>query len=266
MKKKAGKSEKKSARSTIDADEVHQFDSLSGQWWDETGALKSLHRLNPVRVEYLRRQICARFHRDTTEAAPLGGLRIVDIGCGGGLVAEPLCRLGAVVTGVDAGDKSINAAKTHARRQKLNIDYKVTTAEQLAAKGEKFDAVIALEILEHVSDPALFLSSCCKLAGKNGILVLSTLNRTPKSFMLGIVAAEYLLHWAPKGSHDWRKFVRPSEIVRPLAQEGFEPVNISGIVYDPLLRRFGISEKDIDVNYFLTAVRKSEVRSRRPET
>ena len=258
MKKKTGKFEKKFTFSTIDADEVHQFDSLSGQWWDEFGVLKSLHRFNPVRVEYLRQQICARFQRDTTDSAPLTGLRIVDVGCGGGLVAEPLCRLGADVTGVDAGDKSINVARDHARRQKLKINYKRMTAEQLVEKGEKFDVVIALEIVEHVSDPALFISSCCKLVGKNGIIVLSTLNRTPKSFMLGIVAAEYILRWVPKGSHNWRKFVKPSELVRSLKQEGFESVNISGIVYNPLLRRFNISEKDIDVNYFLTAIRKSE--------
>ena len=258
MKKKSGKSEKKFKHSTIDSDEVHQFDSLSGQWWDESGVLKSLHQLNPVRVEYLKQQICARFHRDTTDSAPLTGIRIVDIGCGGGLVAEPLCRLGADVTGVDAGDESIKVAIDHARRQKLNINYKMRTAEQLVENGEKFDVVIALEIVEHVSDPALFISLCCKLVRKNGIIVLSTINRTSKSFMLGIVAAEYILRWVPRGSHNWRKFVKPSELVRSLKQEGFETVNISGVVYNPLLRRFDLSERDVDVNYFLTAIRKSE--------
>ena len=261
MRKKAVKSVEKSARSTIDADEVHQFDSFSEEWWDESGVLKSLHRLNPVRVEYLKQQICTHFHRDTTDSAPMTGLRIVDIGCGGGLVAEPLCRLGADVTGVDAGDKNIKAARNHARQQKLKINYKVTTAEQLAAKREKFDVVIALEIIEHVSDPAFFLSSCCKLVGKNGIFILSTLNRTPKSFILGIVAAEYILRWVPKGSHDWKKFFKPSEIVSPLVREGFETFDISGIVYNPLLRQFVLNKKDIDVNYFLTAVRKGGFQS-----
>lgn len=217
--------------------------------------MKPLHRLNPARMGYLKQQICSHFGRDETSFTPFKGLHMADIGCGGGLVTEPLCRLGAEVTGVDAGRENISVARQHAKQQGLNINYVATTAEKLAAEGKKFDVVTALEIVEHVAAPQLFISECCRLVKKNGLLIFSTLNRTPKSFALGIVAAEYILRWVPAGTHDWKKFLKPSELARPLEQARFEVTNISGLVYNPLNRQFSISTTDIDVNYFLTATR-----------
>lgn len=242
---------KKAAKSTLDAQEVAQFDSLGNSWWDEEGPMKPLHRLNPVRLAYIRDAFSAR-----PGLRPLEGLSVADIGCGGGLVTEPLCRMGAKVTGIDAGKQNIRVAAAHAKRQKLDIEYRATTAEALAATGRKFDAVTALEIIEHVADPALFISACCKLLKKNGVLVLSTLNRTPKSFALGIVAAEYLLRWLPPGTHDWKKFMKPSEIAALLAGNGMQVTDVRGLVYNPLTRAFSLDAEDVDVNYLLTAVKK----------
>ncbi len=216
-------------------------------------------------MHYLREQICGhragsmpeKNRRRAESFTPFTGLRMADIGCGGGLVTEPLCRLGAAVTGVDAGAENIKAARRHAAQQNLDIDYRVTTVERLAATKEKFDVVTALEIVEHVANPDLFLASCCALLKKNGMLILSTLNRTPKSFMLGIVAAEYILRWVPVGTHDWKKFVRPSELAKPLVQAGLAVTDISGLVYNPLSRAFSISKTDIGVNYFLTAIKST---------
>jgi 2-polyprenyl-6-hydroxyphenyl methylase/3-demethylubiquinone-9 3-methyltransferase len=255
MKKKASTAQKKSSRSTVNAAEVEQFDSLATQWWDESGPLKPLHRLNPVRLGYLKNQICGHFKRDREGFSPLKGLSLVDVGCGGGLVTEPLCRLGANVTGIDAAAKNIKVAKKHAQEHGLDIQYQATSVEKLAASGKKFDVVTALEIVEHVDDPALFIASCAKLVKKNGLIIFSTLNRTPKSYLLGIIAAEHILRWVPKGTHDWKKFLKPSEIARPLTKEGFEVTDITGLVFDPLARGFRLSETDVDVNYFLMAVK-----------
>ena len=253
MKKKSATVSKKSSRSTIDAAEVRQFEDLASEWWDESGPMKPLHRLNPVRLGYLKKQICGRFRRDEDSFSPFKGLDMLDVGCGGGLVTEPLCRLGADMTGLDAGAANIKAAKEHARQHNLDINYAATTVEKMAATGKTFDVVTALEIVEHVADPELFISACCRLVKKNGLLVFSTLNRTPKSYLLGIIAAEHILRWVPAGTHDWKKFVRPSELARPLEQKGFEITDISGLVYNPFRREFGISTTDMDVNYFLTA-------------
>ena len=237
--------------STIDRAEVAQFDSLGEKWWDENGPMKPLHRLNPVRLQYIRDAI-----RPGKGLRPLKGLRIADIGCGGGLVTEPLCRMGATVTGVDAGKENIKIAKAHAVKHGLNIDYRATTAEELAATGAKFDAVTALEIIEHVAEPELFIKACCKLLKKDGMLVLSTLNRTAKSFALGIVAAEYILRWLPAGTHDWRKFMKPSDVAALLEKHGMRVTDVRGLVYNPLTRAFSLSKTDLDVNYLLTAVKK----------
>jgi len=253
MKKKAAKRLKKLSGSTIDAAEVGQFEALAAEWWDESGPMKPLHRLNPVRVGYLKKQICSHFRRDENSFSPFKGLHMLDVGCGGGLVTEPLRRLDANVTGIDAGAENIKIAKEHARRHDLDIHYAATTAEKLSATGKKYDVVTALEIVEHVAEPALFISTCCDLVRKNGLLVFSTLNRTPKSYLLGIIAAEYILRWVPAGTHDWKKFVRPAELARPLEQNGFEIMDIRGLVYNPLHREFQLSSTDMDVNYFLTA-------------
>lgn len=243
------------AGTTIDAQEISQFESLGEKWWDENGPMRPLHRLNPTRLTYIRDMACAHFSRDRHSLRPLEGLRAADIGCGGGLVAEPLCRMGAAVTGIDAGAQNIRVAKAHADKHGLEIDYRATTAEAVAHTREKFDIVTALEIVEHVADVPLFLKSCCALLKPNGLLILSTLNRTPKSYLLGIVAAEHVLRWLPAGTHDWKKFVKPSELADGLAPHGMVVADVRGLVYNPLSRAFSLSRDDISVNYFLTAAR-----------
>lgn len=245
-----------SKRSTVNAEEIRQFDDIGDKWWDTSGPMKPLHRLNPVRLEYMRRMVCEHFDRDPAALKVLSGLKIADIGCGGGLVTEPFCRLGGDVTGVDAGKENIRVAKAHAKAMKLDIDYQATTVEALAKAGKKFDVVTALEIVEHVDDVELFVKSCCKIVKKNGLIIMSTLNRTPKSFMLGIVAAEYMLRWLPTGTHNWKKFLKPSELARELEDNGMKVTNICGLVYNPLTQQFGLDKKDLGVNYLMAAVRE----------
>jgi 2-polyprenyl-6-hydroxyphenyl methylase/3-demethylubiquinone-9 3-methyltransferase len=256
MKNTRKKSQNTAKNSTVDSAEVAQFDKLAGEWWDENGALKPLHKLNPTRIGYLKAQICAQFKRDADSFTPLTGLTLADIGCGGGLVTEPMCRLGAGVTGVDAAQDNIKTARQHAQAHGLKIDYQATTVEAMAQKKQQFDVVLALEIIEHVADPALFLASCAALVKKGGLLVVSTLNRTPKSFLLGIVAAEYILRWVPAGTHQWQKFMKPSEIALPLQSHGMTVTDISGLVYQPIADQFRIDKNDLAVNYFLIAVKK----------
>ncbi len=253
MVKTARTTSKKLNRSTVNTAEIEQFDSLAAEWWNENGPLKPLHQMTPSRLGYLRKQICAQHGRKDSGFIPFKGLRVLDIGCGGGVVAEPLARLGAEVTGIDAGAKNIRAAKDHAQQQGLVIDYQTTTAEDLADTKKTFDVVTALEIVEHVDDLPLFLSACGRLVKKNGLIIFSTLNRTPKAYLLGILAAERVLRWLPVGTHDWKKFVKPSELARPLERDGFEIADISGLVYNPLTDSFSVSETDMDVNYFLAA-------------
>ncbi len=251
----APKKRKKFADSaTIDAEDIRQFEELGEKWWDESGPMAPLHRLNPVRLEYLRRIIRERFSLPDRIKC-LQSLKIADIGCGGGLVAEPLARMGATVTGVDAGQENIRVAKAHAKAHGLDIDYQVVTAEKLAASGKKFDVVTALEIVEHVADVDVFLQACCKLVAPGGMLIMSTLNRTPKSYLLGIVATEYVLRWLPRGTHDWKKFVKPSELARGLETHGLEVTDLRGLIYNPFTRDFQLSKSDLDVNYLLTASR-----------
>jgi 2-polyprenyl-6-hydroxyphenyl methylase / 3-demethylubiquinone-9 3-methyltransferase len=253
LKKTATNTKKTSSRTTIDAAEVRQFADLAAHWWDEKGPLGPLHRINPVRLGYIREQICTHFGRNPESFTPFTGLKMADIGCGGGLVTEPLCRMGAMVTGIDAGAENIKTARQHARQQKLDIEYIAGSVEDCAEEGRKFDIVTALEIVEHVADPALFLASCTKLVKKNGLIILSTLNRTPKSFALGIVAAEYILRWVPAGTHDWKKFVKPSELAKPLTSTGLEIKDVTGMIYNPLQRTFALSKDDLGVNYLMTA-------------
>ncbi len=241
--------------STKNAAEIRRFDALGLQWWDESGPMAPLHRMNPARLGYIKGQITTTFERPARPLQDLKGLRIADIGCGGGLITEPLCRLGAQVTGIDAGEENIRIAGQHAEKQGLKIRYLNTTAESLAAKGETFDVVLALEIIEHVANPELFLKSCAALVRPGGMLILSTLNRTPKSFLLGIVAAEHILRWLPAGTHDWKKFMKPGEIAMLLEKYGMATTDVSGLVFHPLTGNFAISKKDMGVNYFLTAIR-----------
>ena len=234
-------------RSTVNPLEIRQFDDLAGQWWDEEGPFKPLHRLTPARMRYLVDQITARYGK-------VAGLSILDVGCGGGLVCEPLARLGAAVTGLDGGHENIAAAKNHAAGQDLTIEYQASLAEDWLAKGHRYDVVLALEIIEHVADPAYFVETCLKLLKPSGLIIFSTLNRNRKSYALGIVAAEYILRWVPKGTHNWRQFVKPSELAGWLRDHAVV-TDITGLVYNPVTRDFSLSAHDVDVNYFLTATK-----------
>jgi 2-polyprenyl-6-hydroxyphenyl methylase/3-demethylubiquinone-9 3-methyltransferase len=237
---------------SVDPREVAGFAAVAGRWWDPDGPFRPLHRLNPVRLGYIRGAFEARFGLDAGADRPFEGLAVADIGCGGGLVCEPLARLGARVTGVDAGTEAIAVARAHAETSGIDIEYLEGTAEALARSGRRFDAVTALEIVEHVADRAAFLAACCRLARPGGLLVLSTLNRTPRAFALAIVGAEYLLRWVPRGSHRWTRFVRPSELARDLRRGGARVVDVTGVVYDPLADRWRLG-RDVAVNYMVRA-------------
>ncbi|MCB1530772.1 MAG: bifunctional 2-polyprenyl-6-hydroxyphenol methylase/3-demethylubiquinol 3-O-methyltransferase UbiG [Rhodospirillales bacterium] len=238
---------------TVDAQEIQNFSKDSARWWDERGPFAPLHRLNPARMEYIKGRICARFDRDTNGRTPFQGLSLLDIGCGGGLVCEPLTRLGAKVTGIDADEQAVKVAQAHAKKAGLNISYRPATSEELLQKTERFDIVLALEIVEHVADLDAFVQNCADLCKPGGLMIFSTLNRTPKSFALGIVAAEYILRWVPQGTHSWKKFVRPSELSHSLRNAGARPCHIAGLVHRPLNGDFHLSDTDMGVNYFLSA-------------
>ena len=232
-----------------DPAELAKFAAMADAWWDPDGKYRPLHRLNPVRLRYIRDHACAHFGRDPKSLTPLAGLRLLDIGCGGGLIAEPMARLGADVTAVDAVARNIEVARLHAERMDLAIDYCCAAAEDLSAAGARFDIVLSLEIVEHVADPHAFLATCAGLLAPGGLIVASTLNRTPKAFALAIVGAEYLLRWLPRGTHDWKKFVRPSELVRGLAAGGIEVTELTGVVLDPLSGEWRLNRRDLAVNY-----------------
>ncbi len=236
---------------TVDPAEVERFSRIADEWWDPNGKFAPLHRLNPVRIGYVRDRVAAHWGRDALNGEPLQGLSLLDIGCGGGLLSEPMCRLGATVTGVDASDRNIATASLHAGRQDLVIDYRQGTAEALAESGAQFDVVLALEIVEHVADVDLFLRSCGRMVKPGGLLFLSTLNRTAKAWALAIAGAEYVLGWLPRGTHDWKKFLKPSEVARGLRAGGIEPQEIVGVVYAPLSRKWSLNKNDLDVNYML---------------
>ena len=244
----------RTANPTVDPQEIAQFAAIADAWWDEEGAFRPLHRLNPVRLRYIRDNLCAHFGLDAEAPKPLNGLRLVDVGCGGGLLCEPLARMGATVTGIDAAEEGIAAARAHADAVGLAIDYRAATAESLVAAGESFDAVISMEVLEHVADVDAFLAACRDLTRPGGALALSTLNRTPKSYLMAIVGAEYVLRWLPRGTHDWKKFIRPSELAAALRRQGLNLADLTGIEYSPLADRFSLG-RDLGVNYLAFATR-----------
>jgi 2-polyprenyl-6-hydroxyphenyl methylase/3-demethylubiquinone-9 3-methyltransferase len=239
--------------STVDRAEVARFAASAASWWDPNGKFRPLHQLNPTRLAFIRDCLAAHFGRDIRASKPFAGLRLLDIGCGGGLVSEPLARLGASVTGIDAAGEALAVARAHAAAAGLNIDYREAAVEDLGA-SESFDAVLALEIVEHVADPMLFLAAAARLVRTGGGLVASTLNRTPKAFVFGIIGAEYLLRWLPRGTHQWRKFLRPSELAAGLRSHGLSTKEITGLSYNPLAGRWVLSH-DIDVNYMAFAVK-----------
>ena len=246
---------KAAADASIDAAEVAKFAAMAADWWDPDGKFRPLHRLNPVRLGFIRDRLAGHFGRDPLGESPLAGLAVLDIGCGGGLLAEPLSRLGARVTAIDAAAESIEIAKLHAAESGLEIDYRAATAEALADRGEAFDAVLNMEVVEHVADVAAFMTAAAALVRPGGATVVATLNRTPKSFLLAIVGAEYLLRWLPRGTHDWRRFLRPSELARALRAAGLEVAEISGVTYNPLSDAWRLS-RDTDVNYMVFAVKR----------
>lgn len=239
---------------TVDRAEIARFDRIAERWWDPQGEMKPLHALNPLRVQYLTERLVEQFGRSSDAKRPLKGLRLLDIGCGGGLLTEALARLGASMTGADMAGEAIAVAKRHAKAGKLAIDYRVADIESIAAAGETFDAVIAMEIVEHVADLPAFVEAAAACVRPGGALALSTLNRTAKSFLLGIVAAEYVLRLVPKGTHDWRKFVRPSELAREIRRAGLALADTRGVAVDPFSGKFRLT-KNLGVNYMAFAVR-----------
>lgn len=238
----------------VDNAEVERFGALAQEWWDPRGKFRPLHQINPVRIRFLRDELLAHTERDGRSVRPFAGLRLLDIGCGGGLIAEPLARLGASVTGIDPSPETIETARHHARGQGLAIDYVVGTSGDLVAAGRRFDCVIALEVIEHVPDVPSFLQSCADATEPGGLLVLSTLNRTAKSFALGIVAAEYLLGWLPRGTHQWQRFIAPDELRQGLATAGLTPLRERGMSYDPIAGTWHLGA-DCDVNYLMSAIK-----------
>ncbi len=232
-----------------DARELEKFRRMAAEWWDPDGKFRPLHRFNPVRLEYIRERACEHFGRDKASTRPLDGLRLLDVGCGGGLLCEPMARLGARVTGVDAVDANIKVARIHAEEVGLEIDYRATTAEDVLAGGETFDIVLSMEVVEHVAEPHMFLADCGRLVAPGGLVFAATLNRTPKAFAMAIVGAEYVLRWLPRGTHDWRKFIRPSELVDGLQAGGIEMVEVTGVVFNPLSGTWSRNPRDLDVNY-----------------
>ena len=241
-------------RGTIDEGEVAQFSRLAGQWWDPRGPMAALHKFNPVRLAYIRDRAAARFARDAKRLDSLSGLRILDIGCGGGILCEPLARLGASVLGVDPSPENIAVAQRHAAQSGVAIDYRNTSAEALAETGEIFDVVLAMEVVEHVRDVGLFLTEAAAMVRPGGMLAAATLNRTLKSFAVAIVGAEYFLRWLPRGTHNWSQFVTPQEIAKALRAAGLRFKDETGVVYDPLRAKWRLSH-DMDINYIMAAVR-----------
>lgn len=242
------------AGSTIDASEVAKFEAMAAEWWDPHGKFKPLHMLQPCRLEYIVAQIAGEFDRDRRAAKPFEGLRILDIGCGGGLLCEPMARLGAEVVGADAAEGNIPVAKVHAEQSGLDIDYRHTTAEALAEAGELFDVVLNMEVVEHVSDPLAYLTACRRLLKPGGLHICSTLNRTTRSFAMAIVGAEWVMNWLPKGTHQWEKFITPDELYDLMRQAGLEPVDRKGMVFNPVSWSWRISDRDLAVNYVTAAV------------
>jgi len=242
------------AESTVDAAEVERFSRLAADWWDPRGPMAPLHKFNPVRLGYIRDQAAMHFQRDARRLDCLQGLRILDIGCGAGLLCEPLARIGAAVVGADPAAKNIEIAKLHAAEAGVTVDYRVTTAEALADAGERFDIVLAMEVVEHVTDVKLFVRRCAEMVKPGGLMIAATLNRTLKAFALAIVGAEYVLRWLPRGTHQWDKFVTPKELEAAMQAGGLNRIGESGVIYNLLADRWELST-DTDVNYMVLGER-----------
>ena len=246
-------------RAGVDPAEIAKFEAMAEEWWDPNGKFKPLHMLNPCRLGYAVDQIAAQHGRDRASLRPFEGLRVLDIGCGGGLLSEPMARLGAEVLGADAAERNIPVAQVHAEKMGLEIDYRATTAEALAADGETFDAVLNMEVVEHVPDPQAFLNACAALVRPGGLMITSTINRNPKSYLMAIVGAEHVMRWLPKGTHDWAKFITPAELEGMLTRAGLDFVDAKGFVFNPLAWSWRLSQRDLSVNYVTAAVKPAAV-------
>ena len=242
------------ANASIDQREVAQFARQAEQWWDPRGPFRPLHQIGPIRLQYIRDSVIAHFAIETPGLKPLAGLDCLDVGCGGGLVSEPLARLGGMITAIDPAPENIAVAARHAEACGIAVDYRATTAEEIAAGGATFDVVVCLEVIEHVQEPEQFVTTLAGMLRPGGLLIMSTINRTPKSYLLAIVGAEYVLRWLPAGTHQWDKFVRPSELKRHMAAAGLGQFASLGVVYNLLADKWSLSD-DTDVNYMARAAR-----------
>jgi 2-polyprenyl-6-hydroxyphenyl methylase/3-demethylubiquinone-9 3-methyltransferase len=246
------------ARTSVDAAEIAGFEAMAAEWWDPDGKFRPLHRLNPTRIAFIRDHVAAHYKRPASRSGPgpgpFDGLTLLDIGTGGGLVAEPMARLGAAVTGIDPSDKNTAIARTHSEAFGLDISYRATTAEQMAADGEQFDIVLALEVVEHVADIGVFLEATSRLVRPGGMLIASTINRTKRAYALAIIGVEYVMNWLPRGTHDWDKFVTPGELTAALEDRGMQMCAVAGLTYNPLTRAWRISG-DTGVNYIIAATK-----------
>lgn len=241
---------------TVDGGEVAKFEAMADEWWDPKGKFKPLHMLNPCRLDYITAQIAGEFDRDLTRPRPFAGLRLLDIGCGGGLLSEPMARLGAEVVGADAAERNIPVARIHAERSGLEIDYRNTTAEALAAAGEQFDVILNMEVVEHVADPLGYLTACRTLLRPGGLHICSTINRNPKSYAVAVFGAEVVMRWLPRGTHEWQKFITPDELYDLLRQAGLDPVDRKGFVFNPIAWSWSLSERDLSVNYVTASLNR----------
>jgi 2-polyprenyl-6-hydroxyphenyl methylase/3-demethylubiquinone-9 3-methyltransferase len=240
---------------TVDPAEIDRFAAHAAGWWEPAGSFRPLHRLNPTRLRFMRDALTAHFARDARSLTPFAGLTLCDIGCGGGLIAEPMARLGFAVTAIDADQDAIAVARDHALAGRLTIDYRCETAESLAATAQQFDVVLALELIEHVADPQALLAACAALVKPSGAFIGATINRTPQAYALAVVGAEYVMRWLPRGTHDWRRFLRPSEFVLGLRRVGLTPTRLTGLRYHPTTGEWALSD-DLSVNYLLMAIKR----------
>ncbi|MDE0765880.1 MAG: bifunctional 2-polyprenyl-6-hydroxyphenol methylase/3-demethylubiquinol 3-O-methyltransferase UbiG [Amylibacter sp.] len=242
---------------TIDPKEVAKFEAMATEWWDTDGKFKPLHMLNPTRLDYIVEQIAAEFTRNLSIKNPFKDLRILDIGCGGGLLSEPMARLGATVVGADAAERNIPVAQIHAEQSGLKIDYRHTSAEAIVQTGETFDVILNMEVVEHVADPLGFLTACKDLLKPNGLMLCSTINRNPKSYLMAIIGAEHIMRWLPKGTHEWDKFITPDELFELIKSAGLNPVDRKGFVFNPFKWSWSISDKDLSVNYVTASIKSN---------
>ena len=242
---------------TANAEEIARFSAMAEKWWDPNGAMKPLHKFNPIRLQLLRDNIAAHLGRDANQLDVLKDIEIIDIGCGAGLLSEPLARMGAKMTSIDAAENNIEVAKVHAAQSGPDIDYRNGTPEMLVDEGKQFDIVLNMEVIEHVDDPQFFMQACAALLKPGGLMFVATLNRTIKSLALAKFGAEYVLRWLPAGTHDWRKFVKPSEMSGFLRGAGLDLVDITGVAYNPINDKWSVAPRDLDINYMVIAQKPS---------